>query len=136
MSIPVFVRDRFKEVSQGRNASLFGPPAIGKNVHNRSVDEGFLLTFNEALDPTRASNTGSDTVLTNSKHGKKTTTTPVAIISVENNAGINGGSTQWLSEPGLWRRRPARWAGWRITRCRRFLGPAASASWSRRSKRS
>ena len=68
MSIPVFVRDRFKEVSPGRNASLFGPPAIGKNVHNRSVDEGFLLTFNEALDPTRASNTGSDTVLTNSKH--------------------------------------------------------------------
>ena len=69
-----------------------GPPPIGKNVHKKLVDEGFAIEFNEALDPTSAGNTGNYTVLTNSKHGKKTTTTPVAIRSVEYQApGFNGG---------------------------------------------
>jgi hypothetical protein len=71
---------------------LSGPPPIGKNVHKKPVDEGFLIQFNEALDPTSAGNTGNYTVLTNSKHGKTTTTTPVAIRSVEYQApGFNGG---------------------------------------------
>jgi hypothetical protein len=67
-----------------------GPPPIGKHAHEKLVDEGFEIEFNEAIDPTSAGNTGNYTVLTNSKHGKKTTTTPVAILSVEYNAGFNG----------------------------------------------
>jgi hypothetical protein len=69
-----------------------GPPAIGKDIHKKLVLVGFVIEFNEALDPTSAGNTGNYTVLTNSKHGKKMTTTPVAISSVEYNApSFNGG---------------------------------------------
>ena len=69
-----------------------GPPPIGKHIHKKFVDVGFVIQFNEALDPTSAGNTGNYTVLTKSKHGKKTTTTPVAILSAEYKApGFNGG---------------------------------------------
>ena len=65
---------------------------IGKHIHKKFVDVGFVIQFNEALDPTSAGNTGNYTVLTKSKHGKKTTTTPVAILSAEYKApGFNGG---------------------------------------------
>ena len=71
---------------------FLGPPPIGKHIQKKLVDVGFVIQFNEALDPTSAGNTGNYTVLTNSKHGKKTTTTPVAILSVEYNApGFSGG---------------------------------------------
>jgi hypothetical protein len=66
-----------------------GPPAIGKNVHKKLVAEGFEIEFNEALDPTTAGNKANYTVLMNSKHGKQTTTTPVAIRSIEY-TGSNG----------------------------------------------
>ncbi len=65
-----------------------GPPAIGKNVHKKLATEGILIEFNGALDPTSAGNPGNYTVLTNSKHGKRTITTPVAISSVEYSAGV------------------------------------------------
>jgi hypothetical protein len=73
-----------------------GPPAIGKNIHKKLALVGFVITFNEALDSTSAGNTGNYTVLTNSKHGKRTITTPVKISSVEYNAVSIAGSNTVL----------------------------------------
>jgi hypothetical protein len=67
----------------------FSKPPIGKNAHEKLVDVGFGIFFNEAVDPTSVGNTGNYTVLTNSKHGKRTTTTPVAIRSALYDAGAN-----------------------------------------------
>ena len=67
-----------------------GPPPIGKNVHEKLVDEGFMIFFNEPVDPTSAGNTGNYTVLTITKHGKKTITTPVAIRSALYGASPDG----------------------------------------------
>ena len=58
-----------------------GPPPIGKNIHKKLVNEGFMIFFNGAVDPTSARNTANYTVLTNTKHGKRMITTPVAIRS-------------------------------------------------------
>jgi hypothetical protein len=69
-----------------------GSPLIGKHINKKVVDEGFVIVFNEAIDPTSAGNASNYTVLTNSKHGKRTTTTPVAILSVEYNAPTFNGS--------------------------------------------
>ena len=83
-----------------------GPAPIGKNIHKKLVDVGFVIQFNEALDSTSAGNAGNYTVLTNSKHGKKMTTTPVAIRSVEYNAPLSTAiSAPWRSEPASRRSR-------------------------------
>ena len=66
-----------------------GSGPIGKNVHKKLVDVGFTIQFHGALDSTSADNTGNYTVLTNTKHGKKITTTPVAILSAEYTAPAN-----------------------------------------------
>jgi hypothetical protein len=67
-----------------------GPPPIGKNVHKKLVDEGFMIFFNGAVDPTSARNTANYTVLTNTKHGKRMITTPVAIRSALYGAAPDG----------------------------------------------
>ena len=67
-----------------------GPPPIGKNVHKKLVNEGFMIFFNGAVDPTSARNTANYTVLTNTKHGKRMIATPVAIRSALYGAAPDG----------------------------------------------
>jgi hypothetical protein len=64
-----------------------GPPGSSKD--NPKKLEGFEIEFSQGLDPASANNPANYTVLTNLKHGKKTTTTPVA-FSVSYTTGVTG----------------------------------------------
>jgi virginiamycin B lyase len=59
---------------------LFQTVDIGKphkgHVKTRNPLVGFELTFNEAIDASRAANTRNYSVLVNSRHGRRTTTKP------------------------------------------------------------
>jgi streptogramin lyase len=54
-----------------------GKPRKGK-VKTRTQFEGFQLTFNEALDPSRAANAANYTVLSTKRGGRKPVTKPVS----------------------------------------------------------